>query len=370
MDHSPKKYSLKVRIAAFLILGLLFLGLLLVLTEFGFRASGKYPVSGFAYDPDLIWRLKRNHSETKQAGDQTLTISFNADGFRDKDHETGKAPGVKRIMVIGDSYTFGGIDYSDEQIFTAILEQNLNKDRSGAYEVMNVSVPAWATDQQLIYLVKEGIHYQPDHIILVASPNDIREAYCKKLYQLTAGGGFVRLPVKIDWKTRIGWHLANTSSFFQYLQQKVLRKNYGTFFDIFRHYSVNFGKEDATDWDRPLYLEDPFPEVRDAKKLFTLLIGEIDNICRQHEIRLLLAINPSKTEYLETTDSLYRPGAIAAFMGKVAGTYGIPYLNLYEKTKQLPDPLSIFISWEYHYNETGHRFVGDQLSAFFRAHQQ
>src|SRR5687768_496239 len=187
-----KKTSLKVKLAYYLLYSFLIFALLLLAGEVALRITGKYPISAFVYDKQLIWRLKPNHHETK--GEKKF--SFNRDGFRDRNHPLKKPENTKRIIVLGDSYTFGGIEYSDEQIFTSQFEKKLNQNKTGEtnYEVMNVSVPAWGTDQQLNYLREEGINYEPDYLILMVSPNDMRESYGKKVYQLTSDHQLKRNP--------------------------------------------------------------------------------------------------------------------------------------------------------------------------------
>jgi hypothetical protein len=197
----------------------------------------------------------------------------------------------------------------------------------------------------------------------MVAPNDIREAYGRKVYELS-GGQLKRNPVWIPRKPRIGWYLANHSSLFQLLQSKVLHTGYGTFADVYNYYPVNFGVEDAADWDRPLFLEKDIREVAEAKALFQRLLEEIAATCSKNHCKLLVAIIPTKAEFSSTEDG-YQPGRIASYLGDVTTQINIPCLNLYENAKTLQDPLSIFMSWEYHFNETGHAFTAGNLHAFF-----
>ena len=357
------KFNLGIRLAYYVLFSILVMILLMFAAELFLRVTGKYPISAFVYDKQLIWRLKPNHHETR--GDKK--ISFNEDGFRDRNHPLEKPANTKRVIILGDSYTFGGIDYSDEQIFTSQLEKKLNENKSGqlSYEVMNVSAPSWATDQQLNYLRQEGINHQPDYVILMVSPNDIRETYGKKVYQLTENNQLKENVVWMPPKPRIGWFLASHSSLFQLLQAKVLHKDYGTFFNIYRYYPVNFGVEDSTDWDRPLFLKKKIKQVEDAKLLFSLLFSEMANICNQHHCKLMVAIIPTKAEFSNTNED-YQPGLMASYLDSVTSEKNISYLNLFDKAKVLTDPLSLYMSWEYHFNETGHNFTADNLYLFFK----
>lgn len=342
--------------------------LLLLLCEVICRLTNKYPITTLAYSKELIWKL--NPGETKTEGE--LKVTFNKYGFRDRDHAPQKAAGTKRIMVVGDSYTFGGTDYSDEDLFTFQLEDKLNggENKSIRYEVMNASVPAWATDQQLTYLQNEGMRYKPDYLILMTSPNDFREIYGKRMYELTADTQLVKNPVWLPRKLRIGWFLANHSSFFQYLQTKVFPRNYGTFGNIYLYYPVNFGVEDEKDWDRPLFLKKEVPEVEKAKLLYRMLFSEIAVLCNKNGCKLMVAIIPTKVEFSTyQNDAEYQPGKIAGHLEQVTSEVGVPFLNLYEKADSLEEPLSIFIDWEYHFDQQGQDFTAEHLYRFFKENE-
>ena len=97
----------------------------------------------------------------------------NADGLRDREHQTEKAPGVRRIVFLGDSVTFG-YRLPPEYAFPTLVEGILraNGDR---VEVLNVSVPGWSTRQQRIAYERIIRAYQPDVVILGFCLNDVAE---------------------------------------------------------------------------------------------------------------------------------------------------------------------------------------------------
>src|SRR5262245_59204980 len=160
---------------------------------------------------------------------------------------------------------------------------------------MNVSVPAWATDQQYLYLANEGVKYQPDYVVLMVAPNDIRESYGKKFLS-SDGERLVRNPLSLPWKDRLFWFLANHSCAFQYWQRRT-GSEYGGFSHIFRHFPVSFplGSEQAS--DRHLFIQPVPSEMVLAKELFKSLLTEIRQLCNDNGSQLLLAIIPTKMEY-------------------------------------------------------------------------
>ncbi len=88
-------------------------------------------------------------------------IYTNARGMRSRDYTDAKPQGVKRVMVLGDSFTFGwGVE--NPQIFTQILEDRLLSN----VEVWNLGVSGYSVDQELVRLERAGLAYQPDIVLM------------------------------------------------------------------------------------------------------------------------------------------------------------------------------------------------------------
>jgi hypothetical protein len=86
-------------------------------------------------------------------------IQTNGEGFRDKDHPLEKPSGIKRIIILGDSITFGsGLEYTD------IYPYKLGKILKNV-EVFNFGVPGYNTLQEIEILKKKGLKYSPDIVI-------------------------------------------------------------------------------------------------------------------------------------------------------------------------------------------------------------
>ncbi len=114
----------------------------------------------YLHDPHLGWRNIPGWSATTNG--KKLTI--NSRGLRDREYALAKPAGVKRILVLGDSYTWG-YGVADEEIYTEVLERSLAK-RGARVQVINSGVSGWGTDQEYLFLEREGIKYQPDLVVL------------------------------------------------------------------------------------------------------------------------------------------------------------------------------------------------------------
>ena len=102
-----------------------------------------------------------------------VPVHINAMGFRDRrEYSLAKPPGTFRILVLGDSVTFGH-GTLDDTTYPFLLEQELRKWRPAVnWEVWNLGVPGYNTAQELKYLEEIGPRAQPDLVVVGFFPND------------------------------------------------------------------------------------------------------------------------------------------------------------------------------------------------------
>jgi len=102
------------------------------------------------------------------------TYQINSLGFRDKEFLVKKPLGISRIMVIGDSFTFGmGANLEDtypKQIERIIQKQNIH------CEVINCGVIGYNMWQYLEALKKRVLPLEPDLVVLGLFEDDIAAA--------------------------------------------------------------------------------------------------------------------------------------------------------------------------------------------------
>jgi len=103
-----------------------------------------------------------------------VPVRTNALGFRsDKQDQLSKAPNTFRILVLGDSVTFGHGAVHD---YSSLLERQLKAWRADVdWQVWNLGVPGYNTSQELTYLQEVGQAYQPDLVIVGFYINDVVE---------------------------------------------------------------------------------------------------------------------------------------------------------------------------------------------------
>ena len=116
-----------------------------------------------------------------------LTVSFNSAGMRDVEHSVEKAPGVFRVLVLGDSF-IEALQVPFEESFTSLLQRELAGRTLGPVEVINASVSGWGTDDELKYLTSYGRRFRPDLIIVAMTLyNDISDNLRERFHTVRDG---------------------------------------------------------------------------------------------------------------------------------------------------------------------------------------
>lgn len=98
-------------------------------------------------------------------------ISINSHGFRDREYEVDKESGTYRIVVLGDSITFG-IAIPFESLYSEQLEGLFQKSGRNV-EVINTGLLGYDTLAEVSTLEQVGIQFDPDLVIVGYCINDL-----------------------------------------------------------------------------------------------------------------------------------------------------------------------------------------------------
>ncbi|MEW6264268.1 MAG: SGNH/GDSL hydrolase family protein [Thermodesulfobacteriota bacterium] len=145
MNHQGKKTIVKY--AVNLLVVVLSLAAALTLAEIAFR---------WYFDvPALPWCYRINSLD-----------------FRGREPGLGKPADSKRIMLLGDSYTFG-YGVPSEDIYASLLEKRSREYSRPPVEVLNFSRLGWNTKAETEFFFSRGVQYDFDVLILSHTFNDI-----------------------------------------------------------------------------------------------------------------------------------------------------------------------------------------------------
>ncbi|MCA9400394.1 MAG: hypothetical protein KC713_02115 [Candidatus Omnitrophica bacterium] len=137
------------------------------------------------HHPIRGWQLRAGSQDPNAFGEG---VTVNSQGIRGvREYPYTRVPGKRRILILGDSFTFG-TEVGDDETYPYHLQQLLPQD-----EVINMGVFGYGHDQMLLYLKEEGVKYNPDIVIIgYLSCDDSRNVldfrdYAKPVFQYKAG---------------------------------------------------------------------------------------------------------------------------------------------------------------------------------------
>ncbi len=85
-----------------------------------------------------------------------------------------KAPGVYRVLLIGDSMTYGSTQVDQKDIFSSLLQAELPAQLHTPVDVLNGSAGAWAIGNETGFLRSRG-SFDADLVVLVLNSGDIAQ---------------------------------------------------------------------------------------------------------------------------------------------------------------------------------------------------
>ena len=295
------------------------------------RADGKHPITEgpYRYDPVLGWGLLQGFHKDN--------IHINKHGQRGLvDWQVEKPAGIRRIMALGDSYTYG-YDVGDQEAYPAVLGSLLGD----GFEVINWGVPGYGTDQQVLLYEKYGISFSPDIVILgFYTPDLFRNrltffSYLKPCYelqgdQLHLAAGTIHSPTELLETYNSGQKQIRTDGF----------------------YSLAYLRRELEDMRRdhvdPNTLEWPVTQK---------ILEHFSQIVRGHGATPLLLIIPDK-EILKKEESATTD--IANLLTELAEKLGMPCLDMIPiiraKASETNEPL-----YKGHWTPFGHQIAAEEL---------
>lgn len=175
--------------------------LTLALAEFGLRiyidnfALGR----NLANSPRLLLQIPGSERIYGMVPNLPPPVGTNSLGFRGREFAAEKPAGTFRVLMLGDSITFGN-SVSWDETFSHQLEEQLNASATGMrFEVLNTGVSGYNTRQELATLREIGLGLAPDIIVLNVCLNDsdpVKQLYGVALKNETTVSGWSDVNVR------------------------------------------------------------------------------------------------------------------------------------------------------------------------------
>ena len=297
----------------------------------------------------------------KIMGYNDVEIHVNSLGFRGPEYSIEKKPGVRRILILGDSVAFG-LRRPEDVIFPTVLEKLLNDgDGLNRYEVLNSAVSAYNSWNELGTLEDVGPLLRPDLVILQTSMND----FAPSTYISATGMGAVSLncgdylpePTMVmaieeflEKHSMLAAQLMHWHD--QRLREKGIRKDYFLFYKDF-YQQLFVGK-----------ITEPKLE-----KAWNGALEAIEKMCRKTtelNARFLL-VAFCEAYYLRYPEP---PGGYSDQLRKIGRKHGFECLYMHDELpKRMGEGTRLFID-RAHLNSYGHLLVAEILRDHIFAHPE
>jgi lysophospholipase L1-like esterase len=293
-------------------------------------------------------------------------VTFNSVGMRDREHPVAKPPGVFRILLLGDSFT-EALQVPFEASLPSLLEALGTKESGRPVEVINAGVSGWGTDDELRYLSTYGLKYQPDLVVVAMTlHNDISDNLRQEWHRIR-GGELVDQPREparfLDYKiTQLKAYLSTRLQTYQ-LWRRV--RHGSEIRQVGRQLNAHVVQ---------LFETPPPPSIVNGVELTGLLLRRLQAVAQASGGRVALVLLPLRYQLTDSTfaEFVRHSGVPPVRMNirepqnlirPIADSLGMPVIDLLPAFRAWAAESSapLFLEWDGHWNEAGHRLAADAL---------
>lgn len=312
-----------------------------------------------------------------------VDVSTNSLGLRGYEVNLTKSPGTKRILVLGDSYTYGTF-VGDNETYCAVLE-NLLQQENRSVEVINAGyADGWSPDEHYAWLVNTGLNFQPDYIIygfFIGNDIDVKDLVWEKVDSRGLPVNISNPKIYIDQNGMIRSRIDDEKTVGQagIYRLPILRESHLAIFLYNRIPNLlTLGNRSR---EIPGWGGDPFPYILKSKsdermvhdeERFKKLVKGMADVSSEHHVEFLLLMIPVNFQ----VDPQLLPTVVNSSKFKIQRDYfeelkpwlnqnHIAFLDLLEAMKSYPEKRYFPLNAEVHFNPNGHKFTAEQLRERF-----
>jgi hypothetical protein len=116
-------------------------------------------------DAERLLPFLRPHYEARlTTSEYVMSMKHNSLGFRDSEHLKKRSEAITRVVIIGDSFTYGwGVD--QDQTYPALLQPLLDGAGDRQYEILNMGIPDTGTVEAR-QIAQVAMTFDPQIIVL------------------------------------------------------------------------------------------------------------------------------------------------------------------------------------------------------------
>ena len=321
-----------------------------------------------------------------------VRIRTNRFGLRGPDPVLPKPAGTIRVLMLGDSYTFG-FPVQDEETFCYLIEQGL-KAKGFPIDVVNAGVSSYSPTLHYLSLRDEFLAFDPDVVILWYDLGDLQDDYRYQKNLLYDGAGRITgcdpryVNGRFDWREWAKTHSALAS----YLDRKLFRTvekirllgGWGYLQAALRgeRAKVAIGRlksqqaaDDLLDYEGFLLLRDFATEelIQPYWSISARYLVMIRNLLAQRQIPFVLGIYPygmvvGPHEWDEgrvfwgfEKGRTYDPSLALATFTRFSTEEHVPLINTFDSFRTAARSEKLFYDWDGHMTPAGHRVLAEHV---------
>lgn len=302
------------------------------------------------YHPVLGWFHQKNKKAFFRKNGSETELNTNSQGLRgQRDYQTEKAAGIKRIVALGDSFFFGwGV--KDEETFASKLEA-----RHKNLEVINLGVPGYGMDQILLMFTHIGQAYHPDVVLIGIYPEDFWRAtrafsdsgYAKPYFVLSDGKQLIlkNMPVPKPFEL-------NTNQFPEIMKRNPVENIliYSSIYRSLKDGFIRLGKN--LKWIDP----DSTEEWVLGRAILSELVREVR---ASQATPILVIVPPSRWMESERRESVYL--SLLRF-AKRESIEVIDPVPVFREAVKKSGVTKYYIQDDWHWTQEGHELIAGLLS--------
>lgn len=301
-------------------------------------------------------------------------VHINSFGLRSPEVAVPKPGGTVRILLLGDSFTFG-FRVSDEETFARRLEARLHGSYGAApVEVVSAGVVSYCP--LLEYLqYRHHLHVlEPDLVVLNFDMSDVQDhmAYSRDLVLGSDGVPlFVTEPSLRNQAPRPWPKLL----LFEWLGRRIQGARG-------RVQSTLEGVPYVRDQDRYLWTLDGGPEWDAEARSAMAPILDLSRLLEHDRIPLVLATYPQpwqvsadatptppiRDQYGVGRHAVHLNDRPFRKLASFASEHHIPFVNATSAFRQDATPVTLFLNYDFHFTPRGNQLYADVLGQFITAH--
>lgn len=323
----------------------------------GWKVVTFYPIAGFhQFDADLGWIQMPNHEASFRGRDFNIRMRSNSYGFRDREYQLSRQAGMKRVIVLGDSFAWGwGVE--QEEIFCKVAEREAKNT-----EFINLGQAGYGTAQEYLLFKKLGIKFSPDLTVLAFFINDIYDNYDewslkKPLFRLQEGNLVLKRGPK-PFKSTINQFLQKNFLLYNFIDYRLamlkqLTKPFNVIDVPEECFYKNYPERISAAWDLTNALLIKLDE-QTRHRLLIMYIPDRVQIEKETYHKALIASNLEEKKI-----DVLHPNKI---LKRFSEDHRIPFLDLtpfFRKANEKGVP--IYFKHDGHLTKEGHELAGKKL---------